>query len=251
MIPVGRNIKQIEKRLQEAVQTAKSTINVPAEMIVINSVHKSHIYVEEVLFGREKWIYVFYSDAVIDIRKSASKKREVAYKWPKDKFRAMLFVGCANSRIFVMEKMLKITFLFCESCELSIRGGCIGPLEFIRSKSCKIDLRENEISVVQVDMCKDLHFYQRLDTMVYVLCACDDVTCMIIHDGEIKIPQTDMQTSMFGEQNVMLFSRTDGIAHIQSRHVLNDIGHNLFFHENRDDDVSEIEKSLASFGVSP
>lgn len=237
-----RNVELIKRKLQDAVTLARSTLHPPPDIITINGGPKtSYITVEGLKIGDVPWLYIFGS--------GQDKKRDILFKAPKDKFRTIVFVGLKDSRVFIMEKVLKLTFLYCGQCQISIRGGSVGPVEFIRCSTSNIDIRGDAttgttLPIVQIDMSTSVHFYQRSPEIVYAVCGCADITGVIVDpESGARIKQTPMQTSMFGEQTFLLFSKTEGIVQIQERYALNNIVQHLMFHDDvdidSDDDSSE------------
>lgn len=251
-----RNIENIKQKLQEAVTLAKTTIKPPADVITINGgIKTDYVTVEDVTIGKEHWLYIFGS--------GEDKKRDVLFKNKKGKFRTIIFIGFYGSKIYIKEKMLKITFLYCEDCQISIRGGTIGPVEFIKCKNSNIDIRDppgvlidvySSIPIIQIDMPEEIHFYQRCSDIVYAVCGCSGITGVIIEENK-QIKQTPMQTSMFGEQTFLLFSKTEGIVQIQERHALNNISQHLMFHDvgGEGDDVGDKkdDSNSGTFAFSP
>lgn len=238
-----KNVELIKRKLQDAVALAKTTLKPPPDIITINGgANTVYVTVEEVKIGSngESWLYIFGS--------GRDRKREILFKASKDKFRTIVFVGFTDSRIFIMEKILKLTFLYCSTCQISIRGGSVGPIEFIKCISTNIDIRGDAIlPIVQVDMSDNIHFYQRSPEVVYAVCGCTNITGVIVDPGSgERIKQTPMQTNMFGEQTFLLFSKTEGIVQIQERYALNNIVQHLMFHEEEDVD-SEDEGSAANY----
>jgi hypothetical protein len=243
-----RNVELIKRKLQDAVTLAKTTLKPPPDIITINGGPNTvYVTVEEVKIGdgleTNRWLYIFGS--------GQDRKREILFKAPKEKFRTIVFVGLADSRIFIMEKILKLTFLYCSTCQISIRGGSVGPVEFIKCVSTNIDIRgDATLPIVQVDMSNNVHFYQRSPEIVYAVCGCTNITGVIVDPGSgERIKQTPMQTSMFGEQTFLLFSKTEGIVQIQERYALNNIVQHLMFHEeeNVDSEDEDSEGSAAKY----
>lgn len=231
----NRNLISVKQKLQDAVTLAKTTLHPPLDIITLNGAsHDTYVIVENLMIDGVSWLYIFGS--------GSSKKREVLFSSPKDKFRAIVFVGFTDARIFVMEKVLKLTFLYCSKCQISIRGGSIGPVEFIRCISTNVDIRGNAskgetIPIVQIDMSTDVHFYQRSDEIVYAVCGCTDITGVIVDtESGLRIKETPMKSSIFGEQTFLLFSKTEGIVQIQERYALNNIIQHLMFHDEVGDD---------------
>lgn len=248
----SRNLLSVKQKLQDAVTLAKTTLQPPPDIITLNGASgETYIIVENVMIGGASWLYIFGS--------GHSKKREVLFSSPKDKFRALVFVGFTDARIFVMEKILKLTFLYCSKCQISIRGGSIGPVEIIKCISTNVDIRGSAskgetIPIVQIDMSADVHFYQRSDEIVYAVCGCTDITGVIVDtESGLRIKETPMKSSIFGEQTFLLFSKTEGIVQIQERYALNNIIQHLMFHDEVDDEVDDDEEkdSEKTFSFSP
>lgn len=239
-----RNVENIKKKLQDAVALAKKALQPPPDIITVNGDPTlSYITVESAKIGDDHFLYVFGS--------GQDKKRRILFKAPKEKFRTVIFVGLVDCRVFVMEKILKLTFLYCGNCQISIRGGSVGPVEFIKCNSSNIDIRGDAssgsgIPVIQIDMSNGVHFYQRSEEIVYAVCGCTGITGVIVDAASgLRIKQTPMETSMFGEQTFLLFSKKEGIVQIQERYVLNNIVHHLMFHDAEEEDASNKYETLA------
>ena len=241
-----RNVKLIEKKLQDAISLAKTSLSPPPDIITVNKGDEtSYITVENATIGGESWLYIFGS--------GKDKKRKILSKTPVDKFRTIVFVGLIESRIFVMVKTLKLTFLYCGGCQISIRGGSVGPVEFIRCESTNVDVRgsvltNTMIPIIQIDMCTNVHFYQRSDENVYAVCRCSNITGVIVDpESGKRIKETSMETSLFTEHTFLLFSKEEGVVQIQERRALNDISHQLVFKDDEDSDDTEDEDIASKY----
>lgn len=245
--PRPRNIELIKQKLQTAVDLAKETLVPPPDIINVNGGEEtSYVTVESATIDEKSWLYVLGS--------GQDRKKKILFKTLKDKFRTIVFVGLIDSRIFIMEKPLKLTFLYCRNCQISIRGGSVGPVEFIKCESTNVDIRGDAktntmVPLIQIDMSTNVHFYQRSDELAYAVCKCNNITGVIVDPSSGKrIKQTPMETSMFGEQSIFLFSKEEGIVQTQTRHILNDISHHLSFKdiripgEDSDDEEDTLEK---------
>jgi hypothetical protein len=248
-----RNIEVIKKKLQDAVSLAKTTLEPPDLIIRIQGESCIyHITVERVNIDGKEFLCIFGS---------GNNEKKTLFKSPKDKFRAIVFESLSDCKIIVLEKILKLTFLDCINCKISIRGGSIGPVEFISCDSLKIDVRGDlltgsSIPVVQIDMSKDIHFYQRTEELVYAVCGCRGITGVIIDSlSKQKIKETPMETSIFREQTFFLFSKKEGIVQIQERYALNNIVQHLVFHENSEsenpNDETFASEDRRDFSFSP
>lgn len=229
----------LTKRLQDAVEVARERLRAPAPSIMVEDISDSQILVRE--SAMEDSVIVI---SVIDRNGTTT----ILSKTPVDPYRAVIFIGCKNTKIFLLTKLLKATLIECEGCQLSIRGGLVGVGELIRCKNTDVDLR-SPIAVIQIDLSSEINLYQRVDEMVYAVCGCDRITSTMIDPvtgGKIK--QIPLTSTLFGEQTFMLVGPEESIA-VQERYALNDIEHHLLF--LTPDEMDEDYDTYIKFGSPP
>ena len=189
------SIKQkwtVATKLKEAFESSKIIGN--KDTIIVNGLMNYDISVEEVKYGTALWTYIYYV--------GRDKKRHIYKKFVKGKLYCILFVLCRDSRILILDDVLKTTLLFCEKCQLSTRQHITGPLEFIKSKNINVDVRTNH-SFIQIDLSEGIHVYQRVPEIVYIVGGgCNNIKGIILEHGLEKIKKIPMSNS-----TLFLFSR--------------------------------------------
>ena len=183
---------QITTKLKEAFESSKIIEN-GAPAIVINGLMNYDISVEEVKCGSEFWTYIYYV--------GKDKKRHIYKKFIKGKLYCLIFTLCRDSRILILDDILKITLLFCEKCQLSTRTKITGPLEFIKCKDINVDIRTDH-SFVLIDLSTSIHMYQRVPEIAYIVEEnCSNIKGVLLESGLENIKKIPMISSAF------LFSR--------------------------------------------
>jgi hypothetical protein len=180
--------KQI--KIKEAFESSK--IIGTHETIVVNGLMNYDISVEEVKCGPILWTYIYYV--------GKDKKRHIYRKFVKGKLYCLLFTLCRDSRILILDDIIKISLLFCEKCQISTRTRIIGPLEFIKCKNINVDVRTNH-SFVQIDLSDGIHIYQRVPELVYIVGIGSNNKGIILESGIENIKKIPLENSNF------LFSR--------------------------------------------
>lgn len=232
----------LPETLQTAVNLARITLtDSPPDILCIANHDGCQITVAEASIGsgmsKIMFIYKLTQDG----------GRQILHRSNITRYRAILFVGCTDTFIIVHTKMLKISYLYCQNGQTSIRGGCTGPVEFIRCENITVDIRENALPVVQVDLSKEIAFYQRVPEVVYALHGCENVTAAIVpvpEGGAFK--KVNLVSSIFGEQSFTVFS-LDGIVVHQRHYPLNGIVQNLLYISP--EELAEAELVRSSLGV--
>jgi len=180
----------IVTKLKDAFESSK--IIKIYDTIIVNGLMNYDISIEEVKCGTELWTYIYYV--------GKDKKRHIYKKFIKGKLYCVLFALCRDSRILILDDILKTTLLFCENCQLSTRQKMRGPLEFIKSKNINVDVRTNH-SFVQIDLSENIHFYQRVPEIIYVVGIGLNIKGILLESGIEKIKKIPMSNALF------LFSR--------------------------------------------
>jgi len=183
----------LSAKIREAYESSK--ILSTKDTIFINGLSNLDISIENVKSGSELWTYIYYV--------GSNKRRHIYKKFKKGILYSILFMQCINSRILVLDDILKITLLHCEKCQLSTRNLLTGPLEFIKCKNINADIRTNH-PYIQIDISEGIHIYQRTPEIVYIIGkSCDNIKGVILESGLEKIKKVPMIPS-----TIVLFSRT-------------------------------------------
>ena len=136
-------------RIRTAADEAAGDLKTPAPILVVEQQHSNTLLVD-----------------IVDERLVIRNGNIFLYNEPVNKFRAILFIYCSDCRIFVMCKVLKLAAIQCKDSQISIRGGSIGPIEIFQCSSTSIDVRP-EIPILTLELCDNVHIYQRGDFMTY------------------------------------------------------------------------------------
>lgn len=185
------DLSKLEVKLREAV--ASSKINGNKDTIVVNSLTNLDISIEEVKCGNKLWTYIYFV--------GPDKKRHIYKKFEKGKLYCILFMMCKDSRILILDDLLKITLLYCEKCQLSTRNRITGPLEFIKCKNINADIRTHH-SFIQIDLSESIHIYQRVPEIIYIVGGSDNIKGIILESGLEKIKKIPLEAL-----SIFFFSR--------------------------------------------
>ncbi len=208
--------KDISSLLQNAMDLSHITLtDSPPDILCIANHDGCQITVTDASLGAGATKFLFIYKLTQDGR------RQILHRSTLLRNRAILFVACVDTFIIIHTKMLKISYLYCRDGQTSIRGGCIGPVEFIRCENVTVDIRVFPLSVVQVDLSRDISFYQRIPEVVYALHGCENVVAAIVPVPEGGVfKKVGLVSSVLGEQSFTAFSLEGVVVH-QRHYILN------------------------------
>lgn len=215
--------KEIASKIQQAIEIVEREITPPLPILTIDK-GSSHTYTIKEVEESGKEYLIVTCDNVVHIKE------------PKSSFRIVLFSACSDCRVFSLVKLLKLSFIYCDGMNISVRGGLIGPAELFRCKDCVVDVRSH-IPVVHAGLCSTLHFYQRIDENVYVIGSCSDVEGVLVSVEGKRESKYNLE-SLFDNQTYILLSRRSGVVRVQEPYALNNIEQHLIFLDPDDLDVS-------------
>jgi len=192
------------------------------------------------------------------------KGSDILYQVEKSVFRHVQFTSLADCRVFVLAKMVRVFFMRCQGCQISIRTPLIGYLEFFKCRGSHVnirvpgvDLTGPPIPLVLVEECKNFDIFQSNREMVYVVKLCDTVT------GTIIDPKTKERKARYSlgkifwgeqEQTLVLLSIEKGFASVRNEYALNNLNHHLMIKplcESESDSETETESVEDLFGTTP
>lgn len=216
--------KDIPENLQNAMDLSHITLtDSPPDILCIANHDGCQITVTDASIGAGSTKFLFVYKLTQD------GKRQILHRSALLRNRAILFVGCVDTFMIIHTKMLKISYLYCRDGQTSIRGGCVGPVEFIRCENVTVDIRDAALSVVQVDLSRDISFYQRIPNIVYALHGCENVAAAIVPVPEGGVfKKVGLISSVLGEQSFTAFSK-DGVVVHQRHYELNDMTQKLLY----------------------
>jgi len=265
-------VDHLQERLEAAAQLAKSELSTQNDIqpaVVISGESHSSIVIDEAPDERTGVVYF-----VIHRGSSSSASHDSPLvKVPKEKYRYVYLKDLVDCRVFVKCKLLRIMFHNCVNCTFSLRAPVIGPAEFYRCLSSSLSIRvpvpEGEtnppIPVTTIEDCKQFNIFQSVDTLVYLVKLCLDVTGTIVdlHTGQ-RINKYDLGKLFWGEQErtLVCLSQSDGFAAVQAQYALNDLAHHVIVRPPGEDvlkepDVEMQDEECASvdindiFGTTP
>jgi len=249
---IARSLKKAALRLKKEMEHVEP----PHAVIEIKGEVGQCIVVKEV-YEQGKIYLVIYRNA---------DSETPLYKVEKLVFRQVQFSSLTDCRVFVLAKMVRVFFMRCKGCQFSIRTPLVGPLEFYKCRSSKVNIRipetlaqgpEPPIPLVMVEDCQQFHVYQSNRELAYVITLCDTIT------GNIVDPKTNERKARYplgkifwGEQerSLVILSRDRGFASVPDRFALNQIEQYIMVRPLEDSDSdSEGESSTITdlFGTTP
>lgn len=228
----------LQERLEVAAQLAKSELSIQKDMqpaVVISGESHCSIVIDEAPDETTGVVYFVVhrgSSGAIEPHDSPLVKA------PKEKYRYVYLKDLVDCRIFVRCKLLRLMFDTCTDCQFSLRAPVIGPLEFYRCLSSNLSIRvpviKGEINppipITTIEDCKQFNIFQSVDTLVYLIKLCPDVTGTIVdlHTGQ-RINKYNLGKLFWGEQErtLVCLSQSDGFAAVQAQYALNDFAHHV------------------------
>jgi hypothetical protein len=148
----------VVERIRAAAEEAKKDLAAPPAVMVVEKQFRKTLIVN-IVDNR----LVIYHQSPGQLGNNGLEK---LYDEPTDKFRSVLFLYCKDCRIFVMSKVLKLAVIQCDQCQISVRGGVIGPVELFRCVDTNVDIR-SAFPVLTSELCKNVHMYQRQEQSIY------------------------------------------------------------------------------------
>lgn len=139
-------------------------------------------------------IIVIKNDDNIIIFDSTKKKQ--LYKEKSDKHRIILFSNVSKSKISVMCTTLGVFLLDCIDISLCISLNIIGSLSMLRCKNIASSIRNN-IGFVEVDLCCKTIFYQRIESVLYILSS--SIEGVVYKDDKYVLPSSMFSDRIFIE----------------------------------------------------
>ena len=257
---VPRNINLIsnlQERLNRAALHAKISLESHADInpaVVISDESYCSIVINEVEDERTgEEYFIIHRGNNSNLGSSSSLVRV-----PKERYRYVYLNGLRECRIFVKCKLLRIMFDNCERCQISLRAPIIGPADFFRCKTINLSIRMSSedispIPVTTIENCEQFHIFQSVDTLVYLVKMCIDISGTIVdlHTGE-RLNKYNLGGKLFWgdqERTCISLSQDEGFAAVQERYILNDMEHHIIVRPPDEDLISSNVTDI--FGVTP
>ena len=257
---VPRNINLIinlQERLNRAALYAKMSLESSPDInpaVVISDESRCSIVINEVEDERtgEEYFVIHRGN------NGSSRLSSSLVRIPKERYKYVYLSGLRECRVFVKCKLLRIMFDNCESCQISLRSPIIGPAEFFRCKTINLSIRMQPedippIPVTTIENCEQFHIFQSVDTLVYLVKMCIDISGTIVdlHTGE-RLNKYNLGGKLFwGEQErtCISLSQDEGFAAVQERYILNDMEQHIIIRPPDEDLISSNVTDI--FGVTP
>jgi hypothetical protein len=256
-------VDHLKERLEEAAQLAESALkhcisNVP-ETIVISGKKHCSVVVDEIRNSTGIVHFVVYSGA-------PGAVSTPFIKVPKEKFRYVYFEDLTDCRVFIKCKLLRIMFRNVNSSQISLRAPVIGIVEFYKCNSSNLSVRipvsddENPpIPVTTIEDCQSFNIFQSIDTLVYLVKLCIDVSGTIVDlSSGARISRYDLGKLFWDpqERTLICLSRSEGFAAVSMQYVLNDLEHHIIVKPPSENQCIYTEESFgtdfnAIFGTTP
>ncbi len=229
-------INHLKERLATAAKLAENQLiskasDIPETIVISNETRRS-IIVDEVSIrdgGTEKTYFVVYCGP-------PGVTAEQRIKVPNEKFRHIYFENLVDCRIFVKCKLLRIMFKNVSNSQISIRSPVIGLAEFYKCDSSNLFIRipshvnvddiNPPIPVTTIENCKQFSIFQSVDTLVYLVKLCIDVSGTIVDlSSGARIANYNLGKMFWNENERMLvcLSKSEGFAAVPMQYVLNDL----------------------------
>lgn len=150
--------------------------------------------------------------------------------------RYIYFSDLKECRIFIRCKVLGLMFQKCSRCQVSLRAPVIGMTEFYDCDTMNLNIRVAEdegnspMPLIRIEMCEKFRIFQSVETLVYVIKLCANVTGTIVDQrtGERKI-QYNLGRLFWNEheQNLVCLSKSEGFASLPINYTLNELTHHV------------------------
>jgi len=248
--------EDISKKLEEAVQRLKQELEEeefepPHPVIEIKKQRNQCIVVKEVESDKLKKLVIY---------RNADSEDDPLFEIDTNKFHHVQFSSLEDCRVFVLTKTVRVFFMRCNNCQVSVRRPLISALEFFKCKnlqlSIRIDTEDTPIPLVLIEDCSKVDIYQSNKELFYVIKTCVDITGNIIDPiTKERISKYNLGKIFWGEQerSLVLLSRTQGFASVSDTYQLNSLEHNLMIRQmNSEEDVSsrDFEENSEEFSAN-
>ncbi len=203
----------VVERIRAAAEEAKRDLAAPPSVMVVkNQAHKT--LTVNILDDR---LLIYQQIA----GNGTSNGMEKLYDEPTDKYRAVLFLYCTDCRIFVMSKVLKLAVMQCSQCQISIRGGVIGPVELFRCADANVDIR-SAFPLLTFELCTSVHMYQRMTESVYSIIGASRCTINSVDPVSGQRLASYPIEDLFSTRRFYHLSR-NGMRWIEEPYILNNV----------------------------
>jgi hypothetical protein len=271
--------EDVSNKLKEALERVKkdlieSEFESPHPVIEIKRQRKQCIVVKEVETIKNFEMSNFsHSDSSIPLKpleivhslvifRNTDSEDNPLFKIDTDKFHHVQFSSLEDCRVFVLTKTVRVFFMRCTNCQVSVRKPLLGALEFFKCKNLQLNIRipetpeitESLIPVVSIEDCNKVDIYQSNKELFYVIKLCIDITGNIVDSvTKQRYSKYNLGKLFWGEQeqSCVLLSRTNGFQMTTHEYKLENIEHNLMIQQlNSENDNSEFQIAEI-FGTTP
>ena len=247
---VSQKLFDAIQRIQKQIE--RSELEPPHPIIEIAKKKGKCIVVKEIYENSKRYLIIYHN---------ADSKDVPMFKESTNKFRHVQFSFLEDCRIFILSKMVRVFFMRCKGCQISIRTPLIESLEFFECKNSSLNVRipEGEISRIQIPLvlienCPNFDIYQSNRELVYIIKLSDRVTGNII-DPKTKerLSQYNLGKTIWDEQErrFVLFSRDQGFSAVPDRYSLHSLSHHLMIKPLNSVDSLDPTDVKSLFGTTP
>ena len=259
--PNTRDLSQdISKKLEEAVQRLKCELEEaefesPHPVIEIKGHKNQCIVVKELEISSDG-----YSNNLrkLVIYRNTDSEDSPLFEIDTDKFHHVQFSSLEDCRVFILTKTVRIFFMRCNNCQVSVRRPLISALEFFKCKNLQLSIRINSentpIPLVLIEDCSKVDIYQSNEELVYIIKVCVDITGNIIDPTtKERLSKYNLGKIFWGEQerSFVLLSRTQGFATVSDTYQLNSLEHNLMIRQLNSENEDSEDQITDLFGTTP
>lgn len=239
-------VDSLKERLETAAQLAANALahrisDVPETIVISKEKHCSILIDERLDESTGITYFVVYCDAVLRI------------KVPKEKFRYVYFEDLLDCRVFIKCKLLRIMFKNVSNSQISLRAPVIGIVEFYRCNSSNLSIRipvlindgNPPIPVTTIEDCREFNIFQSVDTLVYLVKLCNDVSGTIVdYSSGARIIRYDLGKLFWElqERTLVCLSRSEGFAAVPMQYALNDLEHHVIIRSREEEQEMEIDE---------
>lgn len=247
----------VSKKLEEAVKRLKNELEEaefesPHPVIEIKGHKNQCLVVKEITSTSESEL------RKLVIYRNTDSEDSPLFEIDTDKFHHVQFSSLEDCRVFVLTKTVRVFFMRCNNCQISVRRPLISALELFKCKNLQLSIRieseDTPIPLILIEDCSKVDIYQSNRELVYIIKVCIDITGNIIDPvTKERLSKYNLGKIFWGEQerSFVLLSRTQGFATVSDTYQLNSLEHNLMIrqldseNEESDDQIEDL------FGTTP
>ena len=226
----------IAERIRAAAEEVKKDLAAPPAVLVVDKQSDKTLIINII----DNRLVIYHQNPNVLVNDGLEK----LYDEPTDKYRSVLFLYCTNCRIFVLSKVLKLAVIQCNQCQISIRGGAIGPVELFRCHDTSVDIR-SAFPILTCELCQNVHMYQRQDEASYAIIGAIDCTINKVHSDTGQRLSSYPVEDLFNSRRFYCLCDRE-MFYVSEEYLLNNIEAHLMALPAEDDSGQELP-----FGQTP